>query len=40
MSDKQARGGDVTLQRKFGFTASIGLDEGVERAMQYFERGR
>jgi GDP-L-fucose synthase len=44
MTDKpsgvHARGGDVTLQRKFGFTASIGLDEGVERAMQYFERGR
>jgi GDP-L-fucose synthase len=35
-----ARGGDVTLQRKLGFTAAIGLDEGVKRAVRYFERGR
>ena len=40
MSDKQARGGDVTLQRKLGFTSAIGLDEGVKRAVQYFERVR
>ena len=38
MSDKQARGGDGTLQRKLGFSAAIGQDEGVERAMRYFER--
>jgi hypothetical protein len=38
MSDKQARGGDGTLQCKLGFSAAIGQDEGAERAMRYFER--
>jgi nucleoside-diphosphate-sugar epimerase len=44
MTDKpsgvHARGGDITLQRKLGFTSAIGLDEGVKRAVQYFERVR
>jgi GDP-L-fucose synthase len=44
MTDKpsgvHARGGDVTLQRKLGFTAAIGLGEGVEQAIRYFERTR
>jgi nucleoside-diphosphate-sugar epimerase len=39
-SGVHARGGDVTLQRKLGFTSAIGLDEGVKRAVQYFERVR
>lgn len=31
-----ARGGDTALQKSMGFTAKIGLDEGIARALKYF----
>lgn len=44
LSDKPqgvfARGGDVSLQRMFGFTPRITLEEGIDRAMRYFEKKR
>jgi GDP-L-fucose synthase len=35
-----ARGGDVSLQRAFGFTAQITLEDGIDRAMRYYEKKR
>jgi nucleoside-diphosphate-sugar epimerase len=32
-----ARGGDVSRQREIGFTAKIPLEEGIRRAIAYFE---
>ena len=32
-----ARGGDTTRQRQLGFTASITLAEGMERAIRYLD---
>jgi len=32
-----ARGGDIEKQKSFGFKAQIGFEEGIRRALDYFE---
>ncbi len=35
-----ARGGDTTKQKDFGFTYSVSFEEGIKRALSYFEKNK
>ena len=33
-----ARGGSISLQKKFGFVSKVSINEGIKMAIEYFKK--